>query len=199
MKGYASKILRVDLSKIQVTTESLDENLAKKFIGGSGVGTKILYDETGPETDPLGPENRLIFMTGPFAATPVITSGRHQVVTKSPLTGAYTESDSGGTWGPFLKRAGFDGVVISGKSGKPVYLWIADGKAELRAASRFWGMDTYDLDEVIRKETREEAVVASIGPGGEKGVRFASIMNDGKEARAAGRGGAGGGMGSENL
>ena len=124
MKGYAGKILRVDLSKGLVETQALDEGLAKKFIGGSGLAARILYDETGPETDPLGPENRLIFMTGPFAATPVITSGRHAVVTKSPLTGVFAESDAGGTWGPFLKRAGFDGVVISGKSPKPVYLWV---------------------------------------------------------------------------
>lgn len=199
MKGYAGKILRVDLSKGRIEEQALDENLAKKFIGGSGLGAKILYDETGPETDPLGPENRLIFMTGPFAATPVITSGRHAVVTKSPLTGIFAEADSGGTWGPFLKRAGFDGVVISGKSAKPVYLWIADGKAEIRDASHLWGKDTYDLDPIIRKETRDEAVVASIGPAGEKGVRYASIMNDGNDGRAAGRGGAGAVMGSKNL
>lgn len=120
MKGYMGKILRVDLTKGKIEEQKLDETLARNFIGGSGLGTKILYDETGAETDPLGPENRLIFMTGPFAATPIITSGRHQVVTKSPLTGAYTESDSGGTWGPFLKRAGFDGIVVSGRSSKPV-------------------------------------------------------------------------------
>jgi aldehyde:ferredoxin oxidoreductase len=199
MKGYAGKILRADLSKGRVETQALDEGLAKKFIGGSGLAAKILYDETGPETDPLGPENRLIFMTGPFAATPVITSGRHAVVTKSPLTGVFAESDSGGTWGPFLKRAGFDGVVISGKSPKPVYLWVSEGKAEIREATHLWGKDTYDLDAIVRKETRNEAVVASIGPAGEKGVRFASIMNDGKDARAAGRGGAGAVMGSKNL
>lgn len=199
MKGYAGKILRADLSKGRVETQALDEGLAKKFIGGSGLAAKILFDETGPETDPLGPENRLIFMTGPFAATPVITSGRHAVVTKSPLTGVFAESDSGGTWGPFLKRAGFDGVVISGKSPKPVYLWVSEGKAEIREATHLWGKDTYDLDAIVRKETRNEAVVASIGPAGEKGVRFASIMNDGKDARAAGRGGAGAVMGSKNL
>ncbi|MGE5253499.1 MAG: aldehyde ferredoxin oxidoreductase family protein [Planctomycetaceae bacterium] len=199
MNGYMGKILRVDLTKGKVETEKLDEDLAKKFIGGSGLGTKILYDETDAKTDPLGPENRLIFMTGPFAATPVITSGRHHMVTKSPLTGAYTESDSGGTWGPYLKRAGFDGIVIKGKAKKPVYLWVTDGKAEIRDASRYWGMDTYVLDEAIRKETHHEAVVASIGPGGEKGVRYASILNDGKDARAAGRGGSGAVMGSKNL
>jgi aldehyde:ferredoxin oxidoreductase len=199
MKGYMGKILRIDLTKGRVETEKLDENLAKKFIGGSGLATKILYDETGAETNPLGPENRLIFMTGPFAATPVITSGRHHMVTKSPLTGAYTESDTGGTWGPSLKRAGFDGIVVTGKAAKPVYLWVGDGKAEIRDASKFWGMDTYVLDEAIRKETHQEAVVASIGPAGEKGVRYASILNDGKEARAAGRGGSGAVMGSKNL
>ena len=199
MKGYMGKILRVDLTKGRAEAEKLDENLAKKFIGGSGLATKILCDETGPETDPLGPENRLIFMTGPFAATPVITSGRHHMVSKSPLTGAYTESDTGGTWGPFLKRAGFDGIVVTGKASKPVYLWVSEGKAEIRDATRFWGVDTYDLDEAIRKDTHPEAVVASIGPAGEKGVRYASIMNDGKEARAAGRGGTGAVMGSKNL
>jgi aldehyde:ferredoxin oxidoreductase len=199
MKGYAGKILRVDLTKGKINAEPLDENLVRKFIGGSGLAVKILQDETGADTDPLGPENRLIFMTGPFAATPVITSGRHQVVTKSPLTGAFTESDAGGTWGPSLKRAGFDGIIIWGKSSKPVYLWVADGKAEMRDASKFWGMDTYDLEEAIRKETRKEASVASIGPAGEKGVRFASVMNEGKDARDAGRGGAGAVMGSKNL
>jgi len=199
MKGYAGKILRVDLTRGRVQEEPLDEELAKKYIGGSGLAAKILYDETGAETDPLSPENRLIFMTGPFAATPVITSGRHAVVTKSPLTGIFAESDAGGTWGPFLKRAGFDGIVVSGKSHKPVYLWVADGKAEIRDASYLWGLDTYDLEPVIQKETRKEAVVASIGPAGEMGVRFASIMNDGKEGRAAGRGGTGTVMGSKNL
>ncbi len=199
MKGYMGKILRVDLTKGRVETEKLDESLARQFIGGSGMGTKILFDETSAKTDPLGPENRLIFMTGPFAATPVITSGRHHMVTKSPLTGAYTESDSGGTWGPYLKRAGFDGIVVTGKAKKPVYLWVTDGKAEIRDAKKLWGMDTYVLDEAVRKETHQEAVVASIGPAGEKGVRYASILNDGKEARAAGRGGSGAVMGSKNL
>ncbi|HSR13546.1 MAG TPA: aldehyde ferredoxin oxidoreductase N-terminal domain-containing protein, partial [Thermodesulfobacteriota bacterium] len=191
MKGYMGKILRVDLTSGKVETEALDESAARKFIGGSGLATKILVDETGAGTDPLGPENRLVFMTGPFAATPVITSGRHHVVTKSPLTGAYTESDSGGTWGPYLKRAGFDGIVVTGKSPRPVYLWVSEGRAEIRDASKFWGMDTYDADPAIRAATHNDAVVASIGPGGEKGIRYASIMNDGREARAAGRGGSG--------
>jgi aldehyde:ferredoxin oxidoreductase len=199
MKGYAGKILRVDLSQKRVESAPLNDEWARKFIGGSGLGAKFLYEETGPQTDPLGPENRLIFMTGPFAATPVITSGRHAVVTKSPLTGIYLESDAGGTWGPTLKRAGFDGLVISGKAEQPVYLWIHEGQAEIREADRFWGMDNYDLEPALRKETHKEAVVASIGPAGEKGVRYAGIFNDGRDARAAGRGGAGAVMGSKNL
>lgn len=199
MKGYVGKILRVDLNEGVIQQQELEEQLAFKYIGGSGLATKILFDETGPATDPLGPENLLIFMTGPFAATPVITSGRHAVVTKSPLTGAYTESDSGGTWGPNLKRAGFDGVIISGRANKPVYLWINQGDAEIRDASHLWGVDTYDLDEAIRKETHPKAVVASIGPAGENGVRYACILNNGKDARAAGRGGTGAVMGSKNL
>ena len=199
MKGYAGKILRVELSRERVETQALDEDLAKKFIGGSGLAAKILYEETGPDTDPLGPENLLIFMTGPFAATPVITSGRHAVVTKSPLTGIFAESDSGGTWGAVLKKAGFDGIVVKGKAKKPVYLWVADGKAEIRDATHLWGQDTYEVEGAIREETRKDAVVASIGPAGEKLVRFASILNDGKDARAAGRAGVGAVMGSKNL
>lgn len=199
MKGYAGKILRVELSRERVETQALDEDLAKKFIGGSGLAAKILYDETGADTDPLGPENLLIFMTGPFAATPVITSGRHAVVTKSPLTGIFAESDSGGTWGAVLKKAGFDGIVVKGKAKKPVYLWVVEGRAEIRDASHLWGQDTYEVEGAIREETRKDAVVASIGPAGEKLVRFASILTDGKDARAAGRAGVGAVMGSKNL
>lgn len=199
MKGYAGKILRVDLSNEHIEFQNLDESLAKKFIGGSGLGAKILFDETGPETNPLGPENRIIFMVGPFAGTQVITSGRHAVVTKSPLTGIFAESDSGGTWGPSLKRAGFDGIIVLGRSNKPVYLWVYNGIAEIRNASHFTGKDTYELDAMIKEETRREAVIASIGPAGEKGVKFASIMNDGKHARAAARSGVGAVMGSKNL
>ena len=199
MEGYTGKILRVKFGENQLKVESLDENLGKEFIGGSGLAAKILYAETGPETSPLGPENRLIFMTGPFAATPVITSSRHAVVTKSPLTGIFGESDSGGTWGAMLKKAGFDGIVIEGRSDRPVYLWISEGKAEIREAKHLWGRDTYEVDELIRKETKQDAVVASIGPAGEKLVRFASILTNGKDARAAGRTGVGAVMGSKNL
>jgi len=197
--GYADRILRVDLSRGRIWKVSMDHSLLRRFIGGSGLAAKILFDETGPDTDPLSPENLLIFMTGPVTATNVPMSGRYQVVSKSPLTGIYGESDSGGSWGPELKKAGFDGIVISGRSAKPVYLWISDGDAELRDASHIWGMDTYETDRAVRDETDRYAVIACIGPAGEKLARIAGIINDGKHGRAAARCGLGAVMGSKLL
>lgn len=199
LKGYAGKILRVDLSKSKIQVEDLDEGWAKQFIGGSGLGAKFLYEMTDEKTDPLGPENPLIFMTGPFTGTSVPLSGRHAVVSGSPLTGIFGESDVGGTWGANLKKAGFDGIIVTGKSTKPAYLWIHDGKWEVRTASHLWGKDTYEIDPVVRGETHEKAVVTTIGQAGENQVPMAAIMTDGKDARAAGRCGMGAVMGSKNL
>ncbi|RLI01421.1 hypothetical protein DRO38_05180, partial [Candidatus Bathyarchaeota archaeon] len=153
--GYAGEILRIDLSKRKIHQWRADESLLRKFIGGSGLAAKILFDETGPSVDPFDPENLLIFMTGPVTATRVPLSGRYQVVSKSPLTGIYGESDSGGSWGPELKKTGFDGIVISGRASKPVYLWISDGHAELKDADHLWGMDTYETDQAVKDETDE--------------------------------------------
>ena len=197
--GYAGRILRVDLSRGRIRKVSIEHSLLRRFIGGSGLAAKILFDETRPDIDPLSPENLLIFMTGPVTATNVPMSGRYQVVSKSPLTGIYGESDSGGSWGPELKKAGFDGVVISGRSAKPVYLWISDGIAELRDASHIWGLDTYETDRAVRDETDRYAVIACIGPAGEKLARIAGIINDGKHGRAAARCGLGAVMGSKLL
>ncbi len=197
--GYAGRILRVDLSRGRIRKVSIEYSLLRRFIGGSGLAAKMLFDETGPDIDPFSPENILIFMTGPVTATNVPMSGRYQVVSKSPLTGIYGESDSGGTWGPELKKAGFDGVVISGRSPKPVYLWISDGNAELRDASHIWGMDTYETDRAVKDETDRYAVIACIGPAGEKLARIAGIINDGKHGRAAARYGLGAVMGSKLL
>jgi len=197
--GYAGKILRVNLSNKKILQWKADENLLRRFIGGSGLAAKILFDETDPSIDPFDPENLLIFMTGPVTATRVPLSGRYQVVSKSPLTGIYGESDSGGSWGPELKKAGFDGIIISGKASKPVYLWISDGHAELREADHIWGMDTYEADQAIKDETDEKAVVSCIGPAGEKLARIAGIINDGKHGRAAARCGLGAVMGSKRL
>jgi aldehyde:ferredoxin oxidoreductase len=199
LKGYASKILRVDLSSSKIHIEDLKEELARQFIGGSGLGAKFLYDMTDERTDPLGPENPLIFMAGPFTGTAVPLSGRHAVVSGSPLTGIFGESDVGGTWGANLKKAGFDGIIVTGKSEKPVYLWVHDGKWELRDASHLWGVDTYDVDPILRGETHQKAVVSTIGQAGENQVPLAAVMTDGKDGRAAARCGLGAVMGSKNL
>ncbi|MGB9627736.1 MAG: aldehyde ferredoxin oxidoreductase N-terminal domain-containing protein, partial [Thermodesulfobacteriota bacterium] len=130
MFGYHKKFLRVDLTNQKVLVEDLDEGLLRKYVGGVGIEAKILYEETGPETSPLSPENILMAVTGPFTGTGVPTSGRHHVVARSPLTGLFGESNVGGSWGVHFKRAGFDGIAIKGRSEKPTYLWIHHGKVE---------------------------------------------------------------------
>jgi len=199
MKGYMGTILKIDLTRSKVQKEDLNEEWAKQFVGGSGLGAKYLFELTDEKTDPLGPENPLILMTGPFTGTSVPLSGRHAVVTRSPLTGIFGESDVGGTWGANLKRAGFDGIILTGKSEKPVYLWINDEKVEIRDASHLWGKDTYEMDPILKSETHEKAVVSAIGQAGENQVFISSIMTDGREGRAAGRCGMGAVMGSKNL
>jgi aldehyde:ferredoxin oxidoreductase len=199
MKGYIGKILYFNLSQSKKEIRDLDTDDAKKYIGGSGLGAKILFDETDEHTDPLGPENVLIFMTGPFTGTPVLSSSRYSVVSKSPQTGIFGESNSGGSWAEMLKKSGFDGIVIKGKAPKPVYLWLNNGEVELRDASIIWGKDTFEIDPILKSETNGKAAVACIGQAGEKCVPLAAIMNDGIDARAAGRCGMGAVMGSKNL
>lgn len=199
MKGYIGNILRIDLTTGDVKEEKLNEKVARKYIGGSGLGAKILFEETDEKTDPLGADNVLIFMTGPLTGTIVPTSGRHAVVAKSPLTGIWGEGDVGGHWGIGLKKAGYDGIIIKGKSPKPVYLWINDGNVEIRDAAHLWGKDTFETDKLVKEETNEKAVVSAIGQAGENLVKIASIMTDGLDARAVGRSGLGAVMGSKNL
>jgi aldehyde:ferredoxin oxidoreductase len=197
--GYTGRILHVDLSTRKQGVEELPEGEARAYLGGSGLAAKRLWDMTGKETDPLGTENVLIFMTGPLTGTRVPLSGRHEVVAKSPLTGIYGESDAGGRWGTELKKAGFDGVVITGKSAKHTYLWVNESGVEFRDAEHLWGTDTYDASPILRKETDQKAIEACIGPAGERLARIAAIMHDGRDARAAGRCGLGAVMGSKNL
>jgi aldehyde:ferredoxin oxidoreductase len=199
LKGYMGKILHLDLSHSKVHIEDLNEEWAYQFIGGSGLGAKFLFEKTDEGTNPLGPENPLIFMTGPFTGTSVPLSGRHSLISRSPLTGIFGESDVGGTWGANLKKAGWDGIIVTGKSPKPVYLWIDDGKWEIRDASHLWGKDTYEIDPLLKGETHEKAVVSAIGQAGENQVLLSAIMTDGKDGRAAGRCGMGAVMGSKNL
>jgi aldehyde:ferredoxin oxidoreductase len=193
------KVLHVNLTDETIRTDFYDEKTMRQYIGGSGLGARILYDETDEYTDPLGPENVLIFMTGPLTGTRIPMSGRHAVVAKSPLTGIWGEADSGGHWGYMLKRAGYDGIVFRGAARKPVYLWLHEDGVEIRSAEAIWGQDSFVTEELIQKETDPKAVVACIGPAGEKMVKMAAIMNDGKDARAAGRCGLGAVMGSKNL
>jgi aldehyde:ferredoxin oxidoreductase len=197
--GYTDKILRVDLSRQRTEIQQLDENLAKNYVGGSGIGAKFLYDETTGQTDPLSPENPLIFMTGPLTGSGVPGTGRHEVVFKAPLTGIFARSGVGGSWGVELKQAGFDGILLTGKADKPVYLWIHEGKIEFKDASALWGKDTYEAAEILKEETEKKASTAVIGPAGEKKIKITGIAHEGDHARMAGRCGGGAVMGSKNL
>ncbi|RLG42022.1 MAG: aldehyde ferredoxin oxidoreductase [Thermoproteota archaeon] len=198
MHGYNGRILRVDLSEGKTWVEEREEEFYRRYVGGRGFIAYYLLRETGPSTDPLGPDNLLIFALGAVTGSPIPGAGRHSVGAISPLTGGYGEAEAGGYWGAELKRAGFDAIVVKGASEKPVYLWVHDGKAEIMDASHIWGMKTKDAQEAIRKELDDEGVrVAQIGPAGERLVRFACIMHD--VTRAAGRTGLGAVMGSKKL
>ena len=198
MKGYMGRILRVDLTHKEIIEQELSEALARQYIGGSGLGARFLFDETDETTDPFGEGNVLIFLTGPLVGTSVPCSGRHAIIAKSAL-GIWGEGDVGGSWGVNLKGAGYDGIIITGKSKKPVYLWIIEEEICLRDACHLWGKDTYETDEILKKETSKKAVISSIGPAGEKLSKIAMVFCNGRHARAAGRGGLGAIMGSKNL
>lgn len=197
--GYWQKIALVDLSTGTVETIVPTEADLKAFIGGSGLGAKLLCEHVPVGADPLGPENALIFMTGPFAGTKIFNSGRFEVVTKSPLTGIYLESDCGGKWGPALKNCGFDGIVIKGASSKPVYLLVRDDSIEIKDAAHLWGKGAFDVDASVRAELGHGAQCVSIGQAGEMRSKIACILTGGRDGRAAGRGGSGAVMGSKNL
>ncbi len=197
MNGYNGKILRVNLTEGKINVEELNEELAKKFIGGRGLGTKLMMDEVDPKVDALSPENKLMVLTGPLTGTPAFTGGRYMVVTKSPLSETIASSNSGGFWGAELKSAGYDGVIFEGKSEKPVYLSIEDDKVELKDASNLWGKYVSETTKELIKDDPKGIKVLAIGPGGENLSKIAAIIND--EDRAAGRSGVGAVMGSKNL
>ncbi|MDH5815912.1 MAG: aldehyde ferredoxin oxidoreductase C-terminal domain-containing protein [Candidatus Nezhaarchaeota archaeon] len=198
MSGYTGKMLEVDLSKGDVAVVDLDWDVAMKFIGGRGYSAKLLFDTLKPGIDPLSEDNVLIFMIGPLTGTRAPASGRFVVSSKSPLTNTIFDSNCGGFWGPELKKAGFDGIIIKGKSSDPVYLVVNDGKAEIRDASKIWGLETDATEDAIRRDLGLERVeVCCIGPAGENQVRMACIISN--KHRAAGRGGLGAVMGSKKL
>ncbi|MHA1907167.1 MAG: aldehyde ferredoxin oxidoreductase C-terminal domain-containing protein, partial [Candidatus Thorarchaeota archaeon] len=196
------KILRINLTTGSITEEFPDEETLRKYLGGSGLATKYLFDETKPGIDPLGLENKLIFMTGPLTGTYSPSTGRYSVVTKAPLTNGWGQANSAGFWGRDFKRSGFDGVIFEGVSSKPVYLLTEDGKAELVDAREIWGKNTSETTKILKQKHGPKFNVACIGIGGENLVKYAAIMNDCDEenwGRAAGRCGVGAVMGSKNL
>lgn len=197
MFGWMGKILRVDLTRGVCTEEVLDPEVIKDYIGGRGLGIYLLNQEGDPAGDPLSPKNPMIWASGPLTGTGAPTGARYMVMTKSPLTGALTCSNSGGMFPTEFKRTGFDAVVFSGRSEHPVYLWIDEEKTELRPADFLWGKNTHETTDMLKEKTDRRARVACIGQAGEKQVLFASIIND--KHRAAGRSGVGAVMGSKNL
>jgi aldehyde:ferredoxin oxidoreductase len=195
--GYAGKVLCVNLTSGLTKEKPLPEVIYRDFIGGVGLGVKIVYERMKPNVDPLGPDNFLGFVPGLLTGTPVPMSSRCTVVTKSPLTGTWGDANMGGYLGPELKAAGYDGVFFTGISPKPVYLFIQDGKSELRDAGNLWGKDTIETVKAIRQEIGDEAIrIACIGPSGESLSLISSIISG---IRVAGRSGVGAVMGVKKL
>ena len=180
MYGWAGTILRVDLTEKEIVRQPLKLDFAKKWLGGEGFGAKVLWDEVGPEVeDGLDPRNLLIYTTGPLTSTLAPGCGRLEIVTKSPLTGIFGDSNAGGDFAPEFKQAGYDMIVIGGRAENPVYLWIDDDKVEIRDASYLWGKTVSETDKAIKEELGDENVqVSCIGPAGENQVRFAILMNN---------------------
>jgi aldehyde:ferredoxin oxidoreductase len=198
MAGWTGKLLRVNLSTGKIGAEEIPEAWRREYVGGRGLADRYLYEELDPRTDPLSPDNKLIFATGPLTGTPVPCGARYMVVTKGALTNAITTSNSGGFWGPELKFAGYDLLLLEGRASRPSYLFIYDDQVEIRDASRYWGQGVGETEDGLREETGLPGLrTACIGPAGENLVRFACIMND--KHRAAGRSGVGAVMGSKNL
>lgn len=195
--AYYEKLARINLSTGEIKVEKLDLELAHKFIGGRGLGTKILYDEGVATVEPLSPENKLIYITGPMTGAAAPSTGRYMVVTKSPLTGMIACSNSGGIWGAKLKHAGWDAIIVEGQAPEWTYISIEDDKIQLLDAREYLGMMSEEMDTKLKEKHGPTASVLNIGPAGEKQVLLAAIMND--KDRAAGRSGVGAVMGSKKL
>ncbi|MGD2125122.1 MAG: aldehyde ferredoxin oxidoreductase family protein [Desulfobacteraceae bacterium] len=198
MCGYHGRFLEVNLSTGSKKDLSISEDFRRKYIGGATMAAALVYDRLTPNTDPLSPENPLVMSTGPFTGSPIPMVSRYAVCGLSPLTGFWGEATSGGAFPFRLKGSGYDGIIITGRAGHPVYLYLKDGQADIRDASSLWGKDTYETQKLIKDQLKDEQIsVACIGQAGEKLIKFASVMND--RGRAAGRCGLGALMGSKNL
>ena len=196
-RGYMGKILNADLSRNQLHDEVLDEEIARQYVGGYGIGARLVFSRQKAGVDPMGPENILGVMTGPFTGTPAISGTRFTVFGKSPLTGTWGDANSGGYFGAFIKFAGYDGILFSGIAEKPVYLFIDNGKAELRDAAHLWGKDTYETEDILKEEHGDDIAVICIGEGGEKLSLIAGIVHT--KGSVAARSGLGAVMGSKKL
>ncbi|HKZ69236.1 MAG TPA: aldehyde ferredoxin oxidoreductase family protein [Anaerolineales bacterium] len=199
MNGYLGKLLTVDLTTGRIGEQSIPDSYLRDFVGGASLGARLLYSRLTPTLDPLSPDNPLLFITGPLTGTSGPAVGRYTVCAKSPATGLWAESNCGGFVGPEIRFAGYDGLLFTGRAASPVYLWLKDGKAELRDASHLWGQaDTYETQTTIKKEVGDSlARVACIGAAGERLIQYACILGD--HGRVAGRAGLGAVMGSKNL
>jgi len=196
--GYTGKILRVNLTTRKTSVDEHDERFYRTYMGGRCIGAYYLLKEVPPNVDPLGPDNKLIFAPSVITGAPVGGLSRHTTVALSPQTGLFGESHCGGFWGPELKFAGFDALIVEGQAEKPSYIWIHDGEVEIRDATHFWGRDTKEVDLGIKEELEDKQVrVLQIGPAGEKGVKYAAILNECRHAN--GRCGLGSIMGAKNL
>ncbi|MBI2916861.1 MAG: aldehyde ferredoxin oxidoreductase family protein [Chloroflexi bacterium] len=201
MNGYTGKVLNVDLSVPEASARELDSDLAQRYIGGMGWGTRIVYDEVGPDVDPLGPDNVVVIAAGPLTGTHAPCAGRVDITARSPQTGLLATGNSGGWWGAELKRAGYDAVVLRGRSPRPVYLWVDDGRVEIRSAHGLSGRDTWETSDVLRHELGEqpghEVRVLACGPAAENRVKFACLINE--YYHAQGRCGIGAVLGAKGV
>ena len=195
--GYMGKILFVDLSNGTINEEALGEKMSRDFIGGYGIGARILYSRQKAGVDPLGPENTLGLISGPITGSPLPGAARYAAVAKSPLTGGWGDANSGGDFGPFLKFSGFDAAFFKGISPRPVYLLIDNGKAQLKGAGYLWGKDSYETEDMLTAEYGKLSRVGCIGTAGEKLSLISGIMTD--HGSAAARSGLGAVMGSKKL
>src|SRR4051794_27084228 len=196
--SWAGKILRVNLTAGTVKSETLNMTWARQYLGSRGLASKYLVEEIDPKVDPLSPDNKIIWATGPLTGTMASTGGRYSVITKGALTGAIACSNSGGYWGAELKMAGWDMIIFEGKAPKPVYLYIENDRAQLLDADWLWGKSTWDTEPALKQRHQDPQIrVSSIGRAGETGCLYAAVVND--LHRAAGRSGVGTVMGSKNL
>lgn len=196
MNGWNGKVLEIDLTSLTYQTHPLDMEMARQYLGGRGLGARLLWNLVGPEVDPLSPENALIFTNGPLTGTGYQTSNRFSVTTKSPLTGTILDANSGGYWGMQFKKTGYDAIIVRGKAQRPVWIEIKSGNLAFHDALELWGMGVFDVTAKLGQNNNKRNVLC-IGPAGENLSRIASIMND--RERALARGGPGAVMGSKNL